>query len=152
VALHARHVVAREGFTDFGSRPARLRLLLAEYGWTGTIGTVAIVLVYMLACVGLIKFFWRDPERNIFLHVICPLLGIAAFAYPLWVNVKPSQPYPFNLVFWIMLFWLLAGAGVYWYFRSRAPEKLAAVGRVLAEDEEILAEGKLASGPVTVAT
>jgi hypothetical protein len=38
VPLHARHVVTREGFTDFGSRPARLRLLLAEYGWTGTIG------------------------------------------------------------------------------------------------------------------
>ena len=38
VPLHARHVVAREGFTDFGSRSARLGLLLAEYGWTGTIG------------------------------------------------------------------------------------------------------------------
>lgn len=146
-ALTAVTVVAGIGFSIWlGSG------ITTVYGWTGTIGTVAIVLVYMLACVGLIRFFWRDPERNIFLHVICPLLGIAAFAYPLWVNVKPSQPYPFNLVFWIMLFWLIAGAGVYWYFRSRAPEKLAAVGRVLAEDEEILAEGKLASGPVTVAT
>jgi hypothetical protein len=38
VPLHARRVVAREGFTDFGSRPARLRLFLAEYGWTGTTG------------------------------------------------------------------------------------------------------------------
>jgi aminoglycoside phosphotransferase (APT) family kinase protein len=38
VPLHARHVVAREGFTDFGSRAARLRLFLAEYGWAGTIG------------------------------------------------------------------------------------------------------------------
>jgi Phosphotransferase enzyme family len=38
VPLHAGHVVAREGFTDFGSRPARLQLFLAEYGWTGTMG------------------------------------------------------------------------------------------------------------------
>jgi hypothetical protein len=38
VPLHARHVVAREGFTAFGARPARLRLFLAEYGWTGTAG------------------------------------------------------------------------------------------------------------------
>lgn len=36
VPLHARHVVQREGFTDFGSRRARLREFLAEYGWTGT--------------------------------------------------------------------------------------------------------------------
>ena len=36
VPLHARHVVMREGFTDFGARPDRLRLFLTEYGWTGT--------------------------------------------------------------------------------------------------------------------
>jgi hypothetical protein len=35
VPLHARHVVAREGFTDFEGRPRRLQLFLAEYGWTG---------------------------------------------------------------------------------------------------------------------
>jgi Phosphotransferase enzyme family len=33
VPLHARHVVAREGFTDFEGRPRRLQLFLAEYGW-----------------------------------------------------------------------------------------------------------------------
>jgi thiamine kinase-like enzyme len=38
VPLHARHVVTREGFTSFSSRPARLRLFLAGYGWTGTTG------------------------------------------------------------------------------------------------------------------
>jgi aminoglycoside phosphotransferase (APT) family kinase protein len=36
VPLHARHVVAQEGFTDLSTRPARLRLFLAEYGWTRT--------------------------------------------------------------------------------------------------------------------
>jgi Phosphotransferase enzyme family len=34
VPLHARHVVAAEGFTDFEDRPRRLRLFLAAYGWT----------------------------------------------------------------------------------------------------------------------
>ena len=37
VPLHARHVARREGFTEFGARPRRLRLFLAEYGWTGTV-------------------------------------------------------------------------------------------------------------------
>ena len=37
VPLHARRVVAREGFTDFKSRPRRLQLFLAEYGWTGPV-------------------------------------------------------------------------------------------------------------------
>jgi hypothetical protein len=36
VPLHARHVVAAEGFTDFAARPRRLHRFLATYGWPGT--------------------------------------------------------------------------------------------------------------------
>ncbi|MDQ7909462.1 phosphotransferase [Phytohabitans sp. ZYX-F-186] len=35
VPLHARRVVGEEGFTAFAQRPARLRLMLDAYGWTG---------------------------------------------------------------------------------------------------------------------
>ncbi|SEG88337.1 Phosphotransferase enzyme family protein [Nonomuraea solani] len=35
VPLHARHVAASEGFTEFDARPARLRRFLDAYGWTG---------------------------------------------------------------------------------------------------------------------
>jgi hypothetical protein len=44
VPLHARHVAVLEGFTDFSSRPRRLRRFLAEYGWDGTIGEFLDVL------------------------------------------------------------------------------------------------------------
>jgi aminoglycoside phosphotransferase (APT) family kinase protein len=37
VPLHARHIVAQEGFTDFETRPRRLQLFLAEYGWAGSL-------------------------------------------------------------------------------------------------------------------
>jgi Phosphotransferase enzyme family len=37
VPLHARHVVAREGFSGFGDRPRRLEMFLSEYGWTGSV-------------------------------------------------------------------------------------------------------------------
>ena len=40
VRLHARAVVQAEGFSDFDSRPRRLRLLLHAYGWTGTVSEV----------------------------------------------------------------------------------------------------------------
>ena len=36
VPLHARHVVAAEGFTDFAARPRRLDRFLRTYGWPGT--------------------------------------------------------------------------------------------------------------------
>ena len=37
VPLHARSVVAAEGFTAFADRPRRLRLFLEVYGWEGPI-------------------------------------------------------------------------------------------------------------------
>ncbi len=40
VPLHARDVVAAEGFNRYAERPRRLRLLLDAYGYDGTIGTV----------------------------------------------------------------------------------------------------------------
>jgi hypothetical protein len=36
VPLHARHVVATEGFTDFAARPGRLDRFLRAYGWPAT--------------------------------------------------------------------------------------------------------------------
>jgi hypothetical protein len=35
VPLHARHVVAAEGFSDFAGRPRRLARFLNAYGWSG---------------------------------------------------------------------------------------------------------------------
>jgi Phosphotransferase enzyme family len=40
VPLHARSVVAREGFTAFGERRRRLEDFLARYGWAGYLGDV----------------------------------------------------------------------------------------------------------------
>lgn len=37
VPLHARQVVAAQGFTAFARRPRRLRLFLDAYGWSGPV-------------------------------------------------------------------------------------------------------------------
>ncbi|MFI5912468.1 phosphotransferase [Dactylosporangium sp. NPDC051541] len=37
VPLHARHVVAAEGFTELAERPRRLRLFLDTHGWNGPV-------------------------------------------------------------------------------------------------------------------
>lgn len=40
VPLHARDVVAAEGFTDLGGRPRRLRTILDAYGYSGSVAAV----------------------------------------------------------------------------------------------------------------
>lgn len=105
------------------------------YGFTGSIGTVAIVLVYLASNVALIKYFWKLPERNLLTHVLLPILGIAALAFPLYAVSKPGQSYPYNFVPWIVLIWLAIGTGLYFYYRANAPEKIAALGTFVAEDD-----------------
>ncbi len=105
-----------------------------EYGFTGAIGTVAIVIVYMMCNIALIRYFFNLPERNWLLHIVVPVLGVAALAYPLWAVAQPGQAYPYNLVPYIVIAWIVLGIITYVYFRTRAPEKLTALGSFLAED------------------
>jgi amino acid transporter len=111
------------------------------YGFTGAIGTVAIVIVYMLCNIALIRYFFNLPERNWFFHIVIPVLGVAALAYPLWSVAQPGQAYPYNLVPYITIAWIVLGLVVYFYFRARSPEKLTAVGSFLAEEN--LSEDRL---------
>lgn len=111
------------------------------YGFTGSIGTVAIVIVYMLCDIALIRYFFSLPERNWFFHIVVPILGVAALAYPLWSVAQPGQSYPYNLVPYIAIGWIVLGAIVYFYFRARSPEKLTKLGAFLAE--EPLSEDRL---------
>jgi amino acid transporter len=122
--------------------------ITAVYGWTGSLGTVAVIIVYIMANLALIRFFAKDPERNVLRHVLAPLAGVAALAYPLYFVAKPGQAYPYNLVPYLVGIWIVLGLAVYFYFRSSAPEKLQAIGMALAEEEEDFAEGRLASAPV----
>lgn len=104
------------------------------YGFTGSLGTVAIIIVYILSNIALVRYFWKLPERNIFFHVIVPIIGVLVLAYPLWSISQPGQSYPYNLIPYIVLAWLVIGVSVFFYLRSTAPEKLKSVGSFLAEE------------------
>jgi len=98
------------------------------YGFTGAIGTVAIVLVYILSNVALIRHFWRLPTRHFGTHITAPALGILCLAYPLYSVMAPGQLFPYNLVPLVVGVWLVAGVGLLWYYRVASPEKIAAIG------------------------
>ena len=110
------------------------------YGFTGSIGTIAIILVYILANVGLIKFYWKKPDFNIWRHLIAPVCGTVVLIYPLYATAKPGQAFPYNYVTYLVFAWMLLGIGVYAYLKRTSPEKLAALGAAMASDEIDLAE------------
>jgi hypothetical protein len=47
---------------------------------------------------------------------------------------KPGQTYPYNLVPIVLLVWVLLGIGLFLYYRSTSPAKIAALGSFVAED------------------
>ncbi len=105
------------------------------YGFCGTIGTVAIVIVYLMSNIALMRYFWTHPERTVLTHVVVPTLGVAVLIYPLYSVANPLQLYPFNLVPIIVLAWVLAGLVLYLVYRARSPEKIAALGSFITADD-----------------
>ena len=90
----------------------------------------------MLSNIALIRFYSGRRERNTLLHVVVPVLGVLALAYPLWAVAQPGQDYPFNLVPILVLLWLLIGVAIYAYLRVRDPQRLDDAGAVLVEEGE----------------
>ncbi len=105
------------------------------YGFTGAIGTVAIVIVYMLSNIAHIRFFWYVPRRSTLTHVIAPALGVISLAYPLYSVIAPGQLTPYNLVPIVIGVWLIAGALLHYYYRVTSPEKIAAIGAFITNDD-----------------
>jgi amino acid transporter len=79
----------------------------AAYGELATLGTDFIVLVFMVTNLALVAYYLRVERRVVSWtrHVVLPVLGTLALAYPFWESVKPTQPRPYN---WFGLVLLLA--------------------------------------------
>jgi amino acid transporter len=121
-----------------------------SYGFTGAIGTVAIVIVYMLSNMAHIRYFWRAPGRSPFLHVVIPALSVICLAYPLASVIAPGQLFPYSLVPLVIVAWLIVGAVLYCYYRARSPEKIAAIGSFVPNGD-VRQDGPRASRPDLVA-
>ena len=68
------------------------------FGEIATLGTILIALTYLVANLALPVYFRRfHPDQfSPLKHLVMPLLGAAAIAYPLYELVKPGQPAPFD--------------------------------------------------------
>jgi amino acid transporter len=75
------------------------------FGYAGTLGTIPIILTYMLTNLALPIYVIRHhrSELNIFRHVLLPILGTLIMLFPLWGLIQPGQPWPFNIFPWIAL-------------------------------------------------
>jgi amino acid transporter len=69
------------------------------FGFAGTLGTIPIILTYMLTNLALPVYVIRHhrSELNIFRHVLLPVAGTLVMLFPLWGLIQPGQAWPFNI-------------------------------------------------------
>jgi amino acid transporter len=105
------------------------------FGFAGTLGTIPIILTYMLTNLALPVYVIRRhrSELNIVSHIFLPVAGTLVMLVPLWGLVQPGQSWPFSVFPWIALVVLVLSA-LYGVVIARLSPGLAArIGAYVAD-------------------
>ena len=90
-----------------------LRLLahataIDDYFWMATIGTLSLLVAYLLTSAGGFKFLFIDGRRAPRWEAAIPVLGILFLVYVYWKNILPVPAAPYNAFPYIVAGWLAA--------------------------------------------
>jgi amino acid transporter len=96
------------------------------FGFAGTLGTIPIILTYMLTNLALPVYVFRyhRSQLDILRHVLLPIAGTLVMLFPLWGLVQPGQAWPLNIFPWISL-GILAVSIIYGVIIARLSPGLA---------------------------
>jgi amino acid transporter len=109
----------------------------SNYYFWATTGTLVIIIVYILLCLGGIVFFYRTRDTrswNPLVHVVVPLIGAVVFGAALYGSVHPTPPGILKWTPYLAGAWLVAGIVVLLVLRASRPEKVAQIGSILGEE------------------
>ncbi|HLX56343.1 MAG TPA: APC family permease [Ktedonobacteraceae bacterium] len=97
------------------------------FGFLGTIATLAVIVLYILANIALTAFIRREhpADYNIWRHAIVPIVGTLLLLPVMFVTVYPVPAYPLNLTPYIFVVMMIAGFVVMMVLIVRRPEALA---------------------------
>ncbi|EKM99632.1 MULTISPECIES: APC family permease [Acidocella] len=107
------------------------------FGDTGTLGTIPVVVTYLLTNLALPVYMLRyhREDFNVFTHLIVPVVGTLLMLMPLWGLIEPGQPYPFNLYPKLAL-GLLVVSVIYGVLLAKSkPDLVQRIGSYVADEE-----------------
>jgi amino acid transporter len=109
------------------------------WGFFGSIIGLGAVFVYIMVSIGVVPFFRREHplDFSVLRHVLVPIVAVAILLMPLLIKnglIWPLPAWPYNLVPYLTLAWLLIGAFIVAYLQVKRPERLAAAGRIMVDD------------------
>jgi len=108
---------------------------ISVYYFFGTLGTLAVIVVYLGLCVTATRYFRHSEHRaSWWLRVAAPLAGIVVFAAALFGSVYPTPPAPLELTPYLVGLWLLAGGVLLAGLCRFRPDAVARIGTILGEE------------------
>jgi amino acid transporter len=109
----------------------------SNYYFWATAGTLLIIVVYIMLCLGGIMFFYRtrDSRRwNPLVHVGVPVIGAIVFGAALYGSVHPTPPGILKWTPYLAIVWVLLGVGAVLWLRASRPDAVARIGSILGEE------------------
>lgn len=96
------------------------------FGFLGTIATLAVIVLYILANFALITFVLheRRADFSIWRHAVVPIVGTLLLLPVMFVTVWPIPAYPFNLTPYIFVALMLIGLVAMLVLLARRPQAL----------------------------
>lgn len=119
---------------------------LSNYYFWATAGTLLVIVVYIMVCLGGIVYFWntRATRRwNPLVHAGIPLAGAIVFGAALYGSIHPAPPGILKWTPYVAAGWLILGLGVLFWLRATRPGDVAAIGSILGEEGGTEAEEAL---------
>jgi amino acid transporter len=110
---------------------------LSNYYFWATTGTLLVIVVYIMICLGGIVYFWNTRASrnwNPLVHVGIPLVGAIVFGAALYGSIHPAPPGILKWTPYVALVWLAIGIGVLLWLRASRPDQVAQIGSILGEE------------------
>jgi amino acid transporter len=110
---------------------------LSNYYFWATTGTLLVIVVYIMICIGGIVYFWNTRATrnwNPITHVGIPVVGAVVFGAALYGSIHPAPPGILRWTPYVALVWLVLGIGVLLWLRARRPDSVAQIGSILGEE------------------
>jgi amino acid transporter len=122
----------------------------AASGFLGTYGILGLIIMYLMANVALVvewaRFRARGIRKNIWLWVVVPVIGVAVLAVPVWGDLRPGQPSPYNILPWLTLGLIALGVGYALILGWRRPDVLQRAPALLEGEESLATDPVPAAG------
>jgi amino acid transporter len=111
--------------------------VVSLFGYTGTMGTIPVIISYLLTNLALPIFMLKNHRNDfsIMKHLIVPLVGTGLMTIPLWGLVEPGQAYPYSLfpkfAAGLMVLSFVYGS----ILAKRNPDLVQRIGSYVADEE-----------------